>query len=518
MNAKEIQEGEIVIKKSLSNKLIKNAIYGGLGWAWPITISFFATPFIVHKMGVEAYGIFALASVLVSFMSFLEFGLGSASLKYVSEFYAKSEWMFLNKALNSSLSGYIIIGAVGAFIIFISVDLLSTKIFKISDEHLHLARFVFRLAAVGFFFNMMLGIVGIIPKALQRYDLSTALGSFLGTVNVAIIVVILLLGGGLREVVVGNFIIVVISALVYIGVGKILLPKWKMELKIDSKLFGRLFKFGSFATISQIAGIGIAQFDRAVVGSYLGPSGVGYYVVPANLANKIHGAILNVTNVLFPLSSELDSTGQKERLRKLYLISSKYTLLLSTTIALPLVLLSYQILFFWMGSEFAIKGSLPMALLVASYYFGSWNVAAYYISWGKGFSWLNALFDVIGGILSIVGCLILIPRFGLAGAAAASLLGRIPVPVFILLVQRTVGVSFIEITKVVFLPISITTGLSAIIVWASSRLISNIYTLVLGVLIGLMLLPAISWVIGIITPQEKTIIHSYLTGRTPTII
>ena len=164
-------------------------------------------------------------------------------------------------------------------------------------------------------------------------------------------------------------------------------------------------------------------------------------------------------------------------------------------------------------SELHIMFRVPMILLVASYYVGSWNVVAYYMSWGKGLSWFNALFDLLGGVLSITGCLILVPKYGLVGAAAASLLGRVPVPVFIHLVQRKIGIRMLDIVKGIILPTIIVSVISMIIMLVLSKIITNIYTTILGVLIGLLLIPAISWVFGIISHQEKSIVMNSLVRK-----
>lgn len=65
---------------------VRNTFFNGVGFIFPILISLIFTPYIVNKLGPDAYGIMGLTGVLWGYFALLDMGLGSGSIKYVSEY------------------------------------------------------------------------------------------------------------------------------------------------------------------------------------------------------------------------------------------------------------------------------------------------------------------------------------------------------------------------------------------------------------------------------------------------
>ena len=74
-------------EKSLTQKVITNTAFNMLGKVWGILVALFMTPYIVHHIGVDRYGVWALVSVVTSYFGLLDFGIGSSYVKYIAEFY-----------------------------------------------------------------------------------------------------------------------------------------------------------------------------------------------------------------------------------------------------------------------------------------------------------------------------------------------------------------------------------------------------------------------------------------------
>jgi O-antigen/teichoic acid export membrane protein len=67
----------------------KNAVYNAIGFVFPVLIGLITTPYIVHKLNTEVYGIYVLAISLVGLLSFLDLGFGQGIIKFVSRYEAK---------------------------------------------------------------------------------------------------------------------------------------------------------------------------------------------------------------------------------------------------------------------------------------------------------------------------------------------------------------------------------------------------------------------------------------------
>ncbi|MCX5707980.1 MAG: hypothetical protein NTY14_03245 [Candidatus Omnitrophica bacterium] len=76
-------------KESLAQRMMKNVIWNFIGQIWMVVLAFFATPFIVRSLNVNFYGIYTLVGVIIGYFSFLQFGLGTATVKYVAQYFAE---------------------------------------------------------------------------------------------------------------------------------------------------------------------------------------------------------------------------------------------------------------------------------------------------------------------------------------------------------------------------------------------------------------------------------------------
>ncbi|MCK4385432.1 MAG: hypothetical protein KAW52_04130, partial [candidate division Zixibacteria bacterium] len=56
----------------VSEKIIKNTLYNTIGKFWGILVVLFLTPYIVNRLGMERYGIWALLTSLVGYIGFLD--------------------------------------------------------------------------------------------------------------------------------------------------------------------------------------------------------------------------------------------------------------------------------------------------------------------------------------------------------------------------------------------------------------------------------------------------------------
>ncbi|MFZ8832393.1 MAG: lipopolysaccharide biosynthesis protein [Thermodesulfobacteriaceae bacterium] len=69
----------------------KNAVYNAIGFIFPVAVGLITTPYIVHKLGTEIYGIYVLAISLAGMLSFLDLGFGQGIIKFVSHYKAKND-------------------------------------------------------------------------------------------------------------------------------------------------------------------------------------------------------------------------------------------------------------------------------------------------------------------------------------------------------------------------------------------------------------------------------------------
>src|ERR1700726_1298254 len=78
--------------------------WGGLGTS--IAVGFFLSPFILHHLGDEAFGLWILIYSFTGYYGIFDFGIRSSLVRYVSKFQAIGDKEQLARLINTSLFTY----------------------------------------------------------------------------------------------------------------------------------------------------------------------------------------------------------------------------------------------------------------------------------------------------------------------------------------------------------------------------------------------------------------------------
>jgi len=71
---------------------LANAAYGGADYLVPPACMLLAAPFLLHRLGVAQYGLWALASAAVTSGNQFSSGFGDAAIKYISASRGSGDW------------------------------------------------------------------------------------------------------------------------------------------------------------------------------------------------------------------------------------------------------------------------------------------------------------------------------------------------------------------------------------------------------------------------------------------
>src|ERR1700736_1202792 len=78
--------------------------WGGLGMS--IAVGFFLSPFILHHLGDDAFGLWILIYSFTGYYGIFDFGIRSSLVRYVSKFQATGDKDQLARLINTSLFTY----------------------------------------------------------------------------------------------------------------------------------------------------------------------------------------------------------------------------------------------------------------------------------------------------------------------------------------------------------------------------------------------------------------------------
>lgn len=491
----------------------RNALFNLVGFLYLTVLTIVITPVFLHYIGTEAYGIYALAAVFLGLLGVLESGLGLAVMKYVPEHIARRENDAVVRLVRAGLAFYGLIGIVGAVASTAIGIFFVQSLFDVSPELASDARLAFVLAGVAFLLTMLTSIFGAVLGSLQRFDLATKAGITATTGATAVSVVLLMLGLGLTAVMVSVVLRPMFGLVLFARAARRSLPGLPVTPKWHVGMLRRLISFSAYAFIGNISGLVLFQLDKVALGVFSSAALVTFYVVPGALAQRLHSVAASLTSVALPTASDLLARGDRQRVQVLYGRATWLTALSLVSVGTPAVVFASDILEHWVGAPFAEKSTETLQILIATYFVLGLAALPYYVSLAAGCPRLPALFNVATAGINVGAIVLLIPRYGIVGAAVAYLISTLPVPVFIWYVERRV----LELSHgpwrgiVGRLTIAVVAQLAACLALRpfADNLVSTIGLVLLSVLVS----PAVLYGFGFIEAEDKALLGRVLGRR-----
>jgi len=464
----------------LANRTVNNALFNTLGWGLSLVLNFFLLPYIVTKLGTASYGILTLVLTVIGYFAVLDLGLGNAVIKYVAEYSATKDTKKINEVIGTTLLILILLGLFGGLVILAVSDSLVHSLLKIPPELVPAAYNCFRIGAAGFLVTIILSAVSAVPNGLNRYDITSSVTFFVGTVTMLGTVIVLVLGQGLLQVVCLNFAINLVTLICYPYLLSKLLPGIRLAPVVNIHVLRKVLSYGIYSFLSRVAYLLNYQADRIVMGAFIGVSSITYYVVPFTLVSRVTNITVKIGSVIFPAISELQGHQRYDTISELYLISSKIIFVLSMTICLPLFLCGSRFLTLWMGPDFGSKASTVLLLLTGGLLLNSMTNIPSFVADGLGRPKVTSLAGVAAAVAN-VGLLIPLTKFyGILGAAIAFLVSNAVVcPLFVWYVNSSLlKLSWLRYLKDVLLrPLLVTFFVLLPALFVPKDEITNIYAL-----------------------------------------
>lgn len=402
--------------------MARNSFYSVIQFVIPTLLLLGLTPVLIHRMGIENYGLWMLATSVLGLMGVAEFGLNTAISKFVAEFVGNRDTNALSQVVSGSLVAYVLLGLGLIFPLYANFPALA-GIFEPSETlSSDQIGSVIRLASFGFLPLLFRSGAMAILVGFQRFEFPVIMTVGYQILSYTAALIVTLSGGSVAQVVGSTVVVLWITALAGVFVALRMLKHFnvKFTLAHSKKTLRNLF---SFALISGISGLGSRLFsfaDRLAVGAVLGLEAVAYYTVIISMATKILQFSGALTSALMPAVSAWMASGAVDRVRTYFLKTTAVVFSLNILIAGLLLGLSSPLLYLWMGDIFASHALLPFRVLVVIYALISLNAPAHFVAFGVGKPGINALTGLAGGCLTIVLILIWAKTGGLLGAAFAN--------------------------------------------------------------------------------------------------
>jgi PST family polysaccharide transporter len=228
--------------------------------------------------------------------------------------------------------------------------------------------------------------------------------------------------------------------------------RWRPGLKVSARHYKTLLGFGiSVVGNNALHGL-VRRSDDFLIGYFLGPTMLGYYVVGYRLLMLLTRVLTGITNtVAFPAFSRIQH--DPERMRRAFYKVTQYTSLLAFPVFTAAAVLAPELVPACFGAKWV--PSIPvmqilalMGILQAVLFFNNTVIrASGKPSWEFGIMLLNAVVNVLGFLIAV--------RWGIVAVAASLVItSYLLAPVSIVAVRRLIRIELASYSRLYAAPLA----------------------------------------------------------------
>jgi O-antigen/teichoic acid export membrane protein len=401
----------------LSKVLINNILSNYLGMVVNIIVAFLISPYLILKLGDSDYGIWTIIAAFTGYMSLMDLGLNSAINRFTSKFNALNDSQSINSVYSNSV---LMFSVIGFFILLLSpffsyyftlfMDFTSDRS-GLVQTIIYIVCFDVALFVVGGLFRGFLG-------GMQRYGIINLI-QIISAINKAIMFYIFLeLEYGLVGMAYASLIANFLSFLLFLFITHKLYIKIKFDPSlINKKMMSDLINFSKLTFLAMLANQVIFYSDTFIIASYLTLASVTYYSISWSLVEYIKKIAISFSRSFSPAISALDAQGDFEQIKGLFLIGTKYSMIIVNLFALGFIILGGFFIAVWIGPKYKELCETVLIILFFNLIIIGPQQVSYALLQGMSLQKSYTYYNSIVAVTNIVLSIFLVQKLGIIGVA-----------------------------------------------------------------------------------------------------
>lgn len=344
-------------------RLARHSALAFSGYAVPLLVAFLAIPFAARALEPARFGLLGLAWALVEYLSFVDLGLGRATVRFVAHSLG-SGGRHLRQTVAVALTTQAAVAVVAALGLAVAAPQLAYGLFSLEPAVQAEAAAMFYAVAANLGIVVVIGALRGVLEGADRFDLSNAIKIPAATAATLIPAVGAVAGMSLATMFWGVFAVRVLAAAVTVVVIPRAVPGFVWEWPREWRQLRDLLTFSAWLTVSSVINPILAGFDRIVLATVAGAAAVGLYTGPYEGATRLLLVPISAMAVLFPALSSLTSAGHASGTRRVVESALRQIALVMAVPLIVLFVFAPEILHAWLGPEFAGAGATALRILL----------------------------------------------------------------------------------------------------------------------------------------------------------
>lgn len=389
----------------------------GLGCIIPLLY----TPVMLRMLGQSEYGLYSLSNSVISYLSMLNLGMGSAVMRYVTKCRAEGDKKSVENIVGLFTIIYCLL-AVLVIIVGLFLTAFADTFFSkgLTGNEISRLRILLILMTLSTAVSFPVSVFSSVAVAYEKY-IFRRLIDIAGTILSPVLnLVALFMGtGSIGMAVAGLFIQLLYTPIFLVSCSKMLNIHPKFG-KPKPGLLKEIWGFSAFVFLSMIVDLLYWSTDKVLIGAMIGSVAVAIYNVGGTFTSMLQNMSSAISNVFVPrVTMMVVKDASCDEISELLIRIGRLQYLIISLILSGYIVFGRIFIHFWSGDAYqdaywiALFTMIPLAIPLIQ------NIAYNTILAQKKHQF-RAIVYLIIAIINIVSTCLAIPHYGIIGAAVCT--------------------------------------------------------------------------------------------------
>ncbi len=412
--------GDLLNSESARVSLKKNVIanYFGAGWTALMTLAF--VPLYIRYLGIEAYGLIGIYTILQAWLSILDLGMtpslsremaglgidasrvqrardllrsaevvaAGIALIVASSIWLGSGWLAHHWLSSKAVSGPVVAQAFAIMGLVIGLRFVEN---------------IYRSSVVGLQRQVLLNVVVSIVATLRGLGVLAVLAFVSPTIQAYF----------LWQGIVSMGSIAALAAVTYH-----VMPSAPRPSRFSPAALREVWRFAAGTILITLLSLVLSQADKILLSRLLSLAAFGFYAFAVAVAQMPLAVVGPITQAFFPRFTALLKQDDHTSLADAYHAASQLTTVLLGSATVLLALFGHEILMAWTrNAELSDQTYYLVAVISLGSLFNGLMTIPYFLQLSSGWTGLTIRINLVAAVLVVPALLWIVPKYGAIGAA-----------------------------------------------------------------------------------------------------
>lgn len=400
-------------------QIIKNVGSNWVALATNVLVGIFLSPFILHRLGDAAFGIWVLIFSITGYYGLFDLGIRSSIVRYVSQAKASGDLNYASNVISTSLFSYTCIGAF-AFLITVLVSVYVNKFFHIEAAFQTPARLLLLMVGTAVSLGFPLGVSSGVLEGLQKFDVLGWTNIVSTLLRAVLIVLALSHGYGLLTAAFITVALPLLASVVRTGIAARLLPVALGMNYVDRATAREMAGYSGTMMIMIVSSRLRFKSDSIIIGTLLSSVAITYFNIGSRIVDYAGEVVESLAQIFVPMSSHSHALGDMDRLRKIFVAGNRFCSFTIFPICAILIILGRSVIEVWVGARYVAQSYPVLLILLLSTTLMLAQAASARVLMGMSKHQTWAVVTLIEGIVNVGLSILLVRPYGIVGDAVGT--------------------------------------------------------------------------------------------------